>query len=127
MQLTHGQVADEVIVTLTEKETLSEGHYLFLFTHYTTKQTVAKIYNFTDDVSTYQNRFNQFALNTSVIFSGKPTGQWLYSIYEQVSAVNTDPEQALTLLEKGIMILNPATDFAFDEYTEGTTFKAYNG
>ena len=116
-----------MVVTLNEKRTLTSGYYLFYFTDFTTKQAVTKIYNFTQDDSNYQDRFNQFEINTNVVFASKPTGQWLYKIYEQASSSNTDPALSLTLVEKGIMVLKPATAFSFSKYNEATTFKAYNG
>jgi hypothetical protein len=127
MKLTLGQVAEELIVTLTEKQTLTVGYYLFIWTHYTTKQVVTKIYNFTEDTSDYQNRFNNLPLNTNTVFASKPIGQWIYKVYEQSSDTNVDPDLTLTELETGIMTLHPATEFSFTEYTETTTFKSYNG
>lgn len=115
-----------MIVTLNEKRTISSGYYLFLFTHILTKNEVTKIYAFADDDSGYQDRYNSFEINTTTVFSGQPIGQWLYNIYEQASAVNTDPS-GLVEVERGILKLNPVTDFAFEKYEGSTTFKAYAG
>lgn len=127
MILTLGQTAETIIVTLNEKRTLTTGYYLFLFTHYTTKEIVTKIYNFTEDDSAYPDRFNSFEINTSVVFSGRPTGQWKYSIYEQASSSNTDTDLALTEVEKGILTLKPATEFSYIKYNEPSIYTAYNG
>lgn len=127
MILTLGQTSETIIVTLNEKRTLTTGYYLFLFTHYTTKEIVTKIYNFTEDDSGYPERFNSFEINTSVVFSGRPPGQWKYSIYEQASSSNTDPLLALTEVEKGILTLKPATEFAYIKYNEPSIYTAYNG
>lgn len=127
MILTLGQAAENMTVTLNEKRTLTIGYYLFVFTHYTTKQTVTKIYNFIEDQSAYPGRFNQFVIDTTAVFTGKPTGQWLYSVYEQASSSNTDPSLATDEVEKGILTLKPAAPFDMIEYDGITTYKAYNG
>lgn len=126
MILTLGQT-ENITVTLNEKKTLTSGHYLFVFTHYTTKEVVTKIYNFAEDLSSYPDRFNQFEINTGVVFSGRPTGQWVYKFYEQASSSNTDPALALTEVEQGIMILKPAVAFAMNQYDGVTSYKSYNG
>jgi hypothetical protein len=115
-----------MIVTLDEKTTLDAGYYLFRFVHAVTKAVVSKIYNFDDDGSDYPTRFNSFAITPSVTFLNQQTGRWNYFIYEQASSTNTDPD-GLTEVERGIMRLNPANDFSFDDYNGSTTFKAYNG
>lgn len=124
--LTLGQTAENMIVTLNEKRTLNVGYYLWIFTHYTTKQTVTKIYNFLSDQSGYPDRFNSLSIDTSVEFLDTPVGMWTYDVYEQESAVNTDPT-GLTKLEEGIMELRPAVAFAFDEYSQAQSFKVYGG
>lgn len=124
LKLTLGQSAEEMIVTLNEKRTLDSGYYLFVFTHQTNKTVVNKIYNFTEDDSDYPTRFNSFTIDTSVVFLNKPTGFWNYSIYEQESSSNT-VVTGLTEVERGILKLNPATEFAFEKYNPSTSFKAY--
>jgi hypothetical protein len=126
LNLTLGQTDEELIVTLNEKRTLDSGYYLFTFTNQTTKTVVNKIYNFSEDESDYPTRFNQFPINTNVVFDEKPTGFWHYAVYEQASSSNTDVT-GLTEVERGIMKLNPATEFAFEEYNPATTFKVYGG
>lgn len=124
--LQKGQTSQEIIVTLNEKRTLDAGHYLFVFTHILTKNVVTKIYSFLDDESDFQDRYNQFEINTSVVFADEPRGQWNYDVYEQASSTNTDTT-GLTQVETGIMKLQPATEFSFEEYNEPTTFKSYAG
>jgi hypothetical protein len=124
--LTLGQTAEKIIVTLNEKRTLSAGYYLFVFTNITTRDIVDKIYNFSDDESLYPERYNKFTINTSAVFLNKPTGTWRYEVYEQASAVNTNVT-GLTEVERGLLKLNPAVEFAFEEYNETTSFKTYGG
>lgn len=125
LKFTFGQT-EEMIVTLTEKRTLTSGYYLFLFEHVTTRQTVTKIFNFSEDESAYTSRYNQFPIIVSTLFSGKPTGHWTYRVYEQASSTNTSPT-GLTEVENGILQLKPATAFAFEENTGTTSFIQYGG
>ena len=124
--LTKGQTAETITVTLNEKRTLDSGYYLFVFTHILTKQVVNKIYSFLDDISSFQDRYNEFDIDTETVFGSYPIGQWLYNIYEQASSSNTDVT-GLTEVERGIMSLRPSSEFSFESYNEATTFKSYNG
>lgn len=124
--LQKGQASENIIVTLNEKRTLTDGYYLFVFTHILTRTRVTKIYAFSDDESPYPDRYNQFEIDTSADFSDKPVGQWNYDIYEQASSSNTYPD-GLTLVETGIMKLKPASAFEFEKYNETTSFKTYAG
>ena len=126
LELTKGTATENIIVTLTEKVTLSNPYYLFIFTHILQKLVVTKIISSTLDTSSYTDRYNKFALATVTVFADQPVGQWNYRVYEQASAVNTNPVNA-TLIESGKLILYPATAFDMDEYNESQTFKAYNG
>lgn len=126
LELTKGTASENIIVTLTEKVTLSNPYYLFIFTHILQKTTVSKIFSSASDTSGYTDRYNKFALATVTVFNNQPVGQYNYRVYEQASSTNTDPDNA-TLIESGKMILYPATAFSEDEYNESQTFKAYNG
>jgi len=125
LKFTFGQT-EEMIVTLNEKRTLTSGYYLFVFDHVTTRNRVTKIFNFSEDESSYTDRYNQFPVVVSTLFSGQPTGHWTYTVYEQASSTNTSPT-GLTEVENGILQLKPATEFAFEENTATTTFKQYGG
>lgn len=120
-----GQTAETITVTLNEKRTLDSGYYLFVFTNILTRQVVNKIYSFLDDTSDFQDRYNEFEINTDSVFSSYPVGQWAYNVYEQASSTNTDTT-GLTNVETGIMMLK-TTAFEFESYNQSTTFKAYNG
>lgn len=122
---TFGQT-EEMIVTLNEKRTLSAGYYLFVFDNVTTGARVTKIFNFSEDESSYQDRYNQFPIVTSTLFAGQQTGHWRYFVYEQASSSNVDPT-GLTEVENGILQLKPATEFAFVENSGATTFTQYAG
>jgi hypothetical protein len=124
--LTLGQTAENIVVTLNEKKILTEGYFLFVFTHYTTKQVVYKIYSMLADDSDYPDRFNQFVINTSVVFASCPTGMWKYNVYEQVGGSNTVVD-GLTELEEGILELKPATEFEPEIYSQSQSYKVYGG
>jgi hypothetical protein len=127
LELNTGQSGEKIIVTLTELQTLDEPYYLFRFVHVVTKQVVSFIKGQIDDESDYPSRYNQFDVDTAVVFLNKPVGGWHYEAYEQPGAVNTDPALATTLLESGKMLLYAATAFEYEKYNEPVTFKTYNG
>lgn len=114
-------------LTLTEKVTVTDPYFLFVFTHVLTKQVVSFIKYSGNDESDFTTRYNQFTINPSVTFYGKPVGEWHYKIYEQASDDNTDVSATGAILEYGKMRLDRATEFAFTQYNEPQTFTAYNG
>ena len=124
--LTAGQTAEGIIVTLNEKKTISSPYYLFVFTHITTKDVVKKIINSADDESSYPERFNQFTIDTSAVFLNSKVGEWNYNVYEQESDSNTDTD-GLNEVEQGIMKLQPADNFEYEQYEPTTSYKTYGG
>lgn len=127
IHLTQNIASETFVVTLNELKTLSNPYFLFIFTHVTTKQQVAKIFAPENDLSSYTDRYNKYAIPTSTLFSGKPVGEWHYVAYEQESSVNTDPDLATGTVEYGKMYLNePAADvFEYEKYNTATSFKTY--
>lgn len=108
--LTKGQVQD-IVVTLTEKQLLTNPNYLFIFTGMQTKETVAFVLLNTDDESPNKTRFNKFEIDVDDYFANEPVQQYIYTVYEQASSGNTNPT-GLNLLETGIMDLrDPETIF----------------
>lgn len=120
--LQRGQVKN-IIVTLTEKTTLVNPYYLFLFVHVTTKTEVAIIRNSGDDLSDYPLRFNEFAIDETVF---PHEGQWLYYVYEQESSTNTNATGLLEV-ENGKLNLLPANPFTYIKYQPTTGYHAYAG
>jgi len=127
LRLTKGTVSQNIIVTLYERQVIVSPYFLFIFTHVTTKSVVSKIIATAAELSSFSSRYNEFAIPVSVLFLNSDEGFWKYQIYEQASAVNTNPVNASKLLETGILELLPATAFDTDEYNEVQTFKQYNG
>lgn len=116
-----------VIVTLTENTTLTNGYYLFVFTHETTKEVIYVIKQFNSDLSNYKYRYNEFLFSAS-IFTNATIGKYLYDVYEQTSASNTNIT-GLHLVETGKMDLNVSSTpvDVFNEYSTPTTFTTYGG
>lgn len=120
--LTIGETSD-VILTLTEKQTIAAPNYLFYFINRTSNDVVTFVKLNNADTSAHKERYNKFSINAVTYFNNKLSGEWTYSIYEQESTTNTDPDLADGLLETGILRLNDNTDFAFTEYETNNTFK----
>lgn len=100
--------------TLTEKETLSDPVFLFEFIH---QITLKKSYCIAPDISMYKDRFNQFAINNTVDPADPlqgdvditAPGTYAYTIYEQVSTTNLNPELTVSAVETGIAKVEYAT------------------
>lgn len=121
IHLTKGET-NTVILTLTEKQTLTSPNYLFRFTNRTTGAEVVFVKTNASDTSAYKYRFNQFSIITSGFFSNQPSGEWLYYIYEQASPTNRDYTKATGLLEQGIMRLNESESFAYTQHEPENTY-----
>lgn len=125
IQLIQGQ-DKHIVVTLTEKTTLTNPFYLFVFTHETTKEVFKFVKASTDDLSSYPKRFNEF-LFEATHFTSAPVGKYLYQVYEQTTLENTDIALITSQVENGKMDLNKATSFAFKHYDAATNYKQYGG
>lgn len=106
-------LTSEVILTLTEKQTLASPNYLFYFKSRGTNKEAKFVLLNNADTSSYKDRFNQFSIITNNYFENYQDGEWDYKIYEQTSTTNTDPALATGLLETGIMRLS-TVDGALD-------------
>lgn len=126
LELHAGQSGEKIIVTLTELQTLNEPYYLLRFVHVLTKNVVSVIKAPADDESLHPSRYNQFDIDTAVLFLNQPPGEWHYRMYEQASSTNIDPALA-SLLENGKMLLYAASEFDYTIYDTPTTFKSYQG
>ncbi len=118
-----------LIMTLTEKSTLSNPYYLMRLTNDTTRQQ--KVFLMAGDLSSYTYRYNQFTLTESaneILTSGtvelKPTGFWSYEIFEQASSSNLDPLQTGALVEQG-KVKVVGTDTIYTEHPITLTYRAY--
>ena len=120
IRLTKGQTQN-IILTLTEKQLLTNPNYLFVFTNRSTNLEVKFVKLNNTDISQYKDRYNEFSIVTNTNFSTALNGQYDYDIYEQTSTSNLNPA-GLNLLESGIMEL-VGTPFNFTEYTTTDTYK----
>ncbi len=123
IHLIKGQV-NKIILTLSEKATLTSPNWLFYFKSRNTNETVAFVILNNADLSTYQERFNAFNITVNSYFTGKLPGEWLYQIYEQTSSSNLIPSQATSMVESGQATLNDTSQFSFTTYSNQTnTYK----
>jgi len=120
IRLTKG-ATQNIILTLTEKELLTNPNYLFVFTNRSANTEVKFVRLNNTDISQYKDRYNEFSIVTNTNFSTALNGQYDYDIYEQTSTSNLNPA-GLNLLESGIMEL-VGTPFNFTEYTTTDTYK----
>ena len=119
IQLTKGQTQN-IILTLTEKQTLTNPNYLFVFENRSTNTDVKFVKINNTDISGYKERFNKFSIVVNSHFNTSLNGQYTYSVYEQASTSNLNPT-GLNLLETGIMELS-GTTISFTEYETTSTF-----
>lgn len=119
IRLTKGQT-QSVILTLTEKELLTNPNYLFVFTNRSSNTVISFVKLNNTDISLYKERFNEFSITTNTHFNTALNGQYDYQIYEQVSTSNLNPS-GLNELESGIMDL-VGTALTYTEYTTTDTF-----
>jgi hypothetical protein len=123
--ITKGVTDQTIIVSLSESKTITAPYYLFVFTLVGGSDIVNIIKFYSDDLSEYPDRFNEFDIDET-LFSNVPAGQYSYSVYEQESSTNT-VTTGLNKIECGKMVLNPATEITRDGYTTTTTVKGYAG
>jgi hypothetical protein len=119
IQLTKGQTQN-IILTLTEKQTLTNPNYLFVFENRSTNTDVKFVKLNNTDISGYKERYNEFSIVVNSHFNTSLNGQYTYSVYEQASTSNLNPT-GLNLLETGIMELS-GTTISFTEYETTSTF-----
>ena len=119
IRLTKGQTQN-IILTLTEKQTLTSTNYLFIFENRSTNTDIKFVRLNNTDISAYKERYNEFTIVVNSFFNTALNGQYSYSIYEQTSTTNTNPT-GLNLLESGIMELS-GTTISFTEYETTSTF-----
>ena len=120
IRLTKGQTQN-IILTLTEKQLLTNPNYLFVFTNRSANTEVKFVKLNNTDISQYKDRYNEISIVTNTNFSTSLNGQYDYEVYEQASTTNTNPS-GLNLLESGIMEL-VGTPFEFTEYSTTDTYK----
>jgi hypothetical protein len=96
-----------VVLTLSEKITISSPNFLFEFIN---NQTQIKYYCISADLSLYPERYNKFTIVVKTTTPSPLVGEiqiplgdeYTYNVYEQVSSTNLNPS-GLTVVENGLM------------------------
>jgi len=96
-----------VVLTLSEKITISSPNFLFEFIN---NQTQIKYYCISADLSLYPERYNKFTIVVKTTTPSPLVGEiqiplgdeYTYNVYEQVSSTNLVPT-GLNVVENGLM------------------------
>lgn len=119
IQIQQGQ-SNDVVLTLSEKATLTNPVYLFEFRNGFTNTPV---YFIAQNVSPHTDRYDEFTITeTSVtddldplhgIVQLNPAGSWSYTVYEQSSTTNLDPTLTTSVVESGKVQVNGTADTVY--------------
>ena len=111
-----------VILTLTEKVTLTNPKFLFEFIN---NESHVKYYCISANLSAYKERYDSFNLqlttspNNLIGQLNLPVGEYDYNVYEQASTTNLDP-LGLTKLENGKCIVFNSSPSSETQYNGAT-------
>jgi hypothetical protein len=119
IHLTKGET-NIIVMTLTEKQLLTNPNYLFVFTNRSSNCEIKFIQLYATDTSLYKDRYNEFSIVTNTSFKNQLEGQYTYEVYEQASTTNLDIT-GLNKLETGIMWLSGST-LTYNTYTTTDTY-----
>jgi hypothetical protein len=111
INLTKG-LTQTIYFTGTEKATISNPFFLFVFIHRVTLDVV-KLMATNQSIT---GRYDKFAFTVNNFFDLKEEGFYSYSIYQKVLV--TDFTVAGVVVEEGYMYLNPSTAFEPTKYEE---------
>jgi hypothetical protein len=130
MILINKNSSNEVVLTLSEKTSITSPTYLFEFTNDSTKQTKVFI---SADYSNNKERFNIFNIietSTEVPLTGRVSltvGNWKYNIYQQTSTTNLVVANSGGLVENGRVDV-VGTDSELNSFNgEQIIYKEFNG
>ena len=101
MQIIDTTASSTLLVTATEKVTLSPPYYFLLSLNNREDRSIT--YNvLVTDISSFPTRYNEFIITTAT--SGNwVKGEYEYTIYAQSSSNNTNPSLANQVAETGIV------------------------
>ena len=119
IHLTKGET-NTIVMTLTEKQLLTNPNYLFVFTNRSSNNVIKFVVLNASDVSLYKDRYNEFNIVTNTNFASALEGQYTYEVYEQTSTSNTNIT-GLNKLETGIMWLSGST-LSYNQFTTTDTY-----
>jgi len=129
--LINKNTTNTVILTLSEKTTLTNAKYLFEVTNDMSNDVKCFI---AADISTNKLRYNEFVFIENVTedllngtFSLLLSGFYKYNVYEQASATNLNPLLALNLIDKGkLNVVSQLSDYPVYTGNENNTI-VYGG
>lgn len=124
LKLIKGTTAN-LILTLTEKQTIVDANYLFVFTSRVTNDVISYVFSNGADISTNRTRWNEFELVVNDLFENAAEGWWGYDVYEQESTTNTDIT-GLDKLESGLMFLTDNVTPTNTIFSQEVKFKLYD-
>lgn len=114
--------SNELIVTATEKTTIDNPFYLFVFKNRTTSKVNTFILA---DTSQFPNRYNSFTFTEgSNAAKTLDLGMANYSIFAQTSSSNIDPDLSDEEVEVGIANVISETE-SFAEFENNQVIKQY--
>lgn len=112
-----------IYFTGTEKCTIINPFFLFVFTHRVTQEVIKFV--ITNESST--TRYDVYELVVNDYLENSESGFYTYQIYEQDNDTNLNID-GLHLVESGYMYLNDETTFEPIKYSEQSNeFITYNG
>ena len=126
MILINKNTTNKVILTLSEKTTLTNAKYLFEVINDMSNEVKCFI---AADISTNKLRYNEFDFIENVTenllngtFSLTLSGFYKYNVYEQASATNLNPLLALNLIDKGkLNVVSQLSDYPVYTGNENNT------
>lgn len=116
----------KILVTLTEKTTITQAYYLFVFDSVIPGEVYKFVKSVNDDLSAYPNRWNEFEIDAADVFNGASLGQYQYKVYQQDNGTNLDPEN-LPIVEQGKAILKETETPIYTGLDVQTQYKGYGG
>jgi hypothetical protein len=124
LKLIKGQTST-IICTLTEKQTILDANYLFVFKNRSTNDVVSFVLVNGADISTNRERWNEFQVVVNNYFENENEGWYSYDVYEQESTTNTNTT-GLNKIESGLMFLDDNTSVNYTQYSQNVNFKMYD-
>jgi hypothetical protein len=124
LKLIKGQTST-IICTLTEKQTILDANYLFVFKNRSTNDVVSFVLVNGADISTNRERWNEFQVVVNNYFENENEGWYAYDVYEQESTTNTNTT-GLNKIESGLMFLDDNTSVNYTQYSQNVNFKMYD-
>lgn len=103
---------ETIYFTGSEKATIDNPFFLFVFTHRITLDVV-KLMATNQSIT---GRYDSFAFTVNNFFDLKEEGFWSYAIFQKV--LSTDFTVSGLIVEEGYMYLNPSIKFEPTKYEE---------